>query len=236
MITNQVISSSRGKQGESSAATVSGCRFCEHLAGNTVRSPEWEVVAESDNLVAVPSVGSLVAGWLLVVPKAHRLSFGESSDMSVLHRETEEIAAEWRREFGPLTWFEHGPAQPSSVVGCSVDHAHIHLLPSGELDLEEAASRHLPELTFVREDDPESAIAAAVEAGIPYLHLRLPDGTSRLAVSPRIPSQAFRRCIAAEQGRPDQFDWREFPQLETLEETMRRWATAGAPASMAIAS
>lgn len=220
-----------------SATTVNECRFCEHISVGAVNSPEWEVVAESDNLVAVPSVGSLVPGWLLVVPKAHRLSFGASiAEMSLLHRETEEIAAEWSREFGPLTWFEHGPAQPSSVVGCSVDHAHMHLLPNGELDLAAAAARHLPELTFTHEDDPESAIAAAVRAGLPYLHLRLPDGTSRLAVSPRIPSQAFRRCIAGEQGRPDQFDWREFPQWETLEETMRRWAAAGAPATMAIAS
>lgn len=179
------------------------------------------MVAETERFVAVPSLGSLVVGWLLVLPKEHMLSLGEFGSDS--HGEIETIAADWASTFGPLTWFEHGPAHPSSAVGCSIDHAHMHLVPTGGLDLREAAARCMPGLGLERVEDPDGAIREAVDDGTPYLYLRSPDGTSWLAASEEIPSQAFRRCIAAAQGRSDQYDWRDFPRHDVLRETIWRW-------------
>jgi ATP adenylyltransferase len=181
------------------------------------------VVRQTDRLVAVPSVGSLVPGWLLVMPKVHALSLAEfgRSDMAGLEKEIGEIAATWSEIFGPLTWFEHGPCAPGSTVGCSVDHAHMHLVPLAGFDLLNATKTWMPEIEFERVDGLAAAVAA-IDSDIPYLHLRTEDRKIWLARSHGIPSQAFRRVIATAQGRPEEFDWKNSPHPEALEETIRR--------------
>jgi diadenosine tetraphosphate (Ap4A) HIT family hydrolase len=182
----------------------------------------WTVVAETSHLVAVPSVGSLVPGWLLVVPRIHLLSFG-AADPPVLRQlvvEVEQIAASWATTFGPLSWFEHGASEPGSAVGCSIDHAHMHLVPTGSTDLLAGAATVLPQLVF----EPVVGLAATVAVAAddePYLYLRTPAGRSWLASGHDIPSQAFRRVIANQQGCPDEFDWKTHSRVDVLRRTLQ---------------
>jgi diadenosine tetraphosphate (Ap4A) HIT family hydrolase len=197
------------------------CRFCDAIATVGRADEQWRVIDETEHLLAVPSVGALVPGWLLVVPRFHALSFGSlgCALVSSLSTEVGQIADRWERKFGAITWFEHGPRQPNSAVGCSIDHAHIHLVPLGELDLLSEARGMLPDLQFRQ---VAGLIDTCSEAeGGDYVYIRTPQSTSWLATGTGIPSQAVRRVIASHQGREAEYDWKQYLQLETLRETIR---------------
>jgi ATP adenylyltransferase len=200
------------------------CRFCQHLANPGEAGEEWAVVAETEHLVAVPSVGSLLSGWLLVLPKEHDLNFAAATDRSSrIESELTGLAADWEAVFGPLTWFEHGPKETDSAVGCSIDHAHMHLVPLGELNLLDAA-RSMLKMRF----NPVGALSEATQAidqDCSYLYLQLPNNTQWLAASNSIPSQSLRRVIAAEQGREDEWDWKKFPRHDLVTKTLTQAAS-----------
>jgi ATP adenylyltransferase len=200
----------------------SSCRFCDYLERGPDDFEQWAIVAETEHLVAVPSVGPLVPGWLLVLPKEHVLSFGAvaTDRLAVLMADVYRIAEHWQDSFGPLTWFEHGPTEDRSSVGCGVDHAHLHLVPAGQLDLLAGARELFPYLAFREVSGPEAA-SIPVALGHSYLYLRTENGRSWLAASQDIPSQAFRRVIAHQQGRPDQYDWKAFQRLDAVEATLK---------------
>jgi diadenosine tetraphosphate (Ap4A) HIT family hydrolase len=205
-----------------SGGLVANCPFCARLADVRPDDPaEWTVLARTERFVAVPSVGPLVPGWLLVLPTSHQLSFGDLDSTDDAATEVESIAASWGAEFGPLTWFEHGPVHEDSVVGCGVDHAHMHLVPLKGLDLLGLAAARMPSLHFERIDGLGD-IDSSRQPGSPYLYLREESGQSWLASSDAIPSQFFRRLIAETQGRPEEFDWKCHPHRKMLTSTLRR--------------
>jgi len=210
-----------------------GCAFCGRLRpSKALPDIAWWPVAESRDFLAVPSVGALVPGWLLLMPKRHVLSLALLSpqERACLLEDVAELRASWGQLFGPLTLFEHGPAEVASPVGCSIDHAHLHLVPTGNIDLYTAAQRHLPELTWAVTPGLANLDRLA-EAGKPYLYLETPDGTSRVATGPEIPSQALRRAYAAELGEVDRYDWKAFPRLEVVQETVSNARAAGVAAA-----
>jgi diadenosine tetraphosphate (Ap4A) HIT family hydrolase len=173
--------------------------------------------------MAVPSVGALVAGWLLVVPREHALNAAALSDEDLGRLEVlvSEIVEEWQPLFGAVTVFEHGPARPSSPAGCGVDHAHLHVVPTEGIDLIGAARTALDELTWIEGASIADA-RAAVDAGLDYLYAHTGHGDSAwLAIGQSVPSQALRRVMAAELKRPDEFDWRCYPQLDVVRATIR---------------
>jgi hypothetical protein len=58
---------------------VSSCRFCPPAFSSYGRGQiENTVLFETDEFVVVPSLGSLVEGWLLIVSKEHYLCMAEA--------------------------------------------------------------------------------------------------------------------------------------------------------------
>jgi len=206
----------------STAPPLGSCRFCEKLAGDGPVNTNWTVVAETDHLVGVPSVGPLVPGWLLALPREHHLNFAEVIGHNPgVDCELAGLAKRWEKLFGPLTWFEHGPKEAGSDVGCSIDHAHMHLVPLAEMNLVSAAEVHLEAIRFAS-IETFSDIQDAIRCDRSYLYIRLPDGTQWLAPSDSIPSQSLRRAIAIEQGRADEWDWNDSPGQDLLTDTIAR--------------
>jgi ATP adenylyltransferase len=192
------------------------------MANSSGMADDWTVVGETKGLLAVPSVGALVPGWLLVLPKEHHLSYGTAIEKHPeLELELAKLASFWESFYGPLTWFEHGPKEPGSDVGCSVDHAHMHLVPLGPLSLLERGQALSEDITF-EPVDGLPCITSALEHDRSYLYLRLPDSSQWLAESNSIPSQYFRRIIAAEQGRPSEWDWKQFPRHELIRDIVAK--------------
>jgi diadenosine tetraphosphate (Ap4A) HIT family hydrolase len=204
------------------------CKFCDKFA--VVRSARnaWDqVLFESPNFVVVPTVGSIVPGWLLILPRKHFLCVGAMGDAMIqemldLRRRA---AASLRVEFGPVTFFEHGPAEPGTSVGCGVDHAHLHLVAT-RINLVEGAQQVLQEpLTWASVGGLE-ATATSFARKTSYLYVELANGKAWIGTGNRIGSQAFRKVIAAASGRTEAFDWKCHAFETNIQETIRaveRW-------------
>jgi len=200
------------------------CGFCGHLLGAAGDGDAWRVLFEDDSFVAVPSVGSLVPGWLLVVPRDHCVNLASMAPERLVQmwEFVDTFFERWVTEFGRVVLFEHGPATEGRPAGCGVDHAHLHIVPCGGIDLVAAARRRLIGFSWAPVMSL-SALAPAMVDGMDYLYLR--DDTEEIAaVGPDVPSQALRQVFAAELGSPSTFNWREHPNLEVVRATIARAA------------
>ena len=187
------------------------------------RSAVWNrIVLESKHFVVVPSLGSLVEGWLMIVPRAHSLSIAALPP--ALFSELDQVKAEVHRllvaEYGSSSFFEHGPAGLRRSTGCGVDHAHLHAVPiAGNLIV--GAQSFLPAGVTFRPGGIEEC-TAAIKVGADYLYVEQPVGYSYVAVHSAFASQTLRKVIAAQLGVVERFNWREYPQIENIEATLGR--------------
>ncbi len=198
-----------------------GCGFCAHLRDASDQGDDWRVLFEDDVFVAVPSLGALIPGWLLVVPRDHAVNLSALGPDGVerMWAFVASFRERWENEFGAVVAFEHGPARAGRPAGCGVDHAHLHLVPCGEIDLADAARRMLP---MVWSDVGDlSELASATDECSDYLYMKT--ASEQLAcTAPLVPSQALRKVIATEIGVPAAFNWREFPNLDIVRATIAR--------------
>jgi hypothetical protein len=129
------------------------------------------------------------------------------------------LASEIHRRYGSACAFEHGPSKENCLVGCGVDHAHLHLVPV-DFDLASAVKPLLPaDVSWSPASFEECQ--AAFRKGIDYLYLEQPIGRGRIAVHSAFGSQLFRRAIAFQYGMAHQFSWREYPRLAEVSATVR---------------
>jgi ATP adenylyltransferase len=200
------------------------CRMCLAVANSKVpndKRPCDQILAETEHFAALPSVGAIVPGWVLVVSKHHVLNMG----LVPLHLQTE--LGEFARavkglvesRFGPAVAFEHGPSADNQQAGCGVDHAHLHVVPT-DCDL----IRRTPglfdgEIKWAK----AAALVATVEParrGTNYLFVEDQSGTRWIGTHPRLPSQLFRRVIAEWVGKGQRYDWKQFPEPENVRRTL----------------
>lgn len=202
------------------AITVHGtsCRFCSSFSQNNdhplQRRPWDTVLAASPNFVVIPTLGALVEGWLLIVPRRHYLCVGAFPGS--LLQELKELLKAQVSTISSLyqnpTIFEHGPAQEGSISGCGVSHAHLHLVPL-PFSLKDLIENQHPALAA------QSKPVSGVE-GVPslffknkkdYLFLSEPDRQAVIYFPRTSESQFFRRLIATKIGRTEEYDYTSFP-------------------------
>jgi len=190
-----------------------GCNFFENKGYN-------KPVFESENFLVIPSLGSLVEGWLLIVPKKFHLNFSELSEPHF--NELEVVISQLSELFLPMfkkdrfVVFEHGPTIENSVAGCGVDYAHLHWIPI-DFDLLSGVS------VFLNVDYDWKTIFSLRDLSAnnlnneDYLYVRDQKGVHHMACHKRIPSQTFRKVIAHYLGTPDVFDWKLNLGVEHIE-------------------
>jgi len=192
------------------------CAFCDRIAGGLERS-----LFPHEQFVTWASAGPLVAGHVLVIPTGHALNAAtlDLASRVALAEHVDVVAAALSRLYGSICSFEHGPHRPGSPVGCSVDHAHLHLLP-WHGSLATLAVQTYPELAW-------RSFADGILSGLDtpgdesYLLVQDSDGCGVIGIGNMVPSQAMRRAIASATGRPEEWDWKTYPQIETQAATMR---------------
>jgi ATP adenylyltransferase len=205
------------------------CCLCTGIAENDLRETWNQPVFESPNFVAIPSLGSLVEGWLLIVPKHHFISAAVLpahllGEMAQLKQNVCETLA---KQYGPVCVFEHGPAGEHRAAGCGVDHAHVHVVPV-RADLMLAAQQFLPADVKFRQGTLAECRAAA-ESGSDYLYVEQPVGVEFVAFHQQFGSQTFRKAIASICGIPNEYNWRDHPNLNKVLATIDRLAVENSP-------
>lgn len=203
---------------------MSTCCLCSSFVAADTRDFWDRPLFETANFSVMPSLGSLVEGWMLVVPKRHFLCMGAlSADLwSELRDLKTVIGASLAEQYGEVCAFEHGAHAPNREVGCGVDHAHLHLVPvPARIDLAKAAEEFLPARVSWSSAAYE-ACQLAFSRGDDYLYVEQPLGAGRIATGDALGGQIFRKAIATQLGVPDEFNWRQYPQLHNVRQTIRK--------------
>ncbi|MFJ2646709.1 HIT family protein [Streptomyces sp. NPDC087420] len=194
------------------------CEFCP-----TLLERYWfnGPLMSCGSAVAIPAVGSLVPGYLLVLPLRHvvnasLLSPGERAEFADFVQSVQvRLSAVYDR---PVTMFEHGGCESEERPRSScVDHAHVHLVP-GVYNLPAATpgrpERHDSWCEFM-ESEPKG----------PYLACSDADGTVWQFPDVRRP-QFYRRVVAKSLGMADHWDYALHPQWENVRRTYADFSSA----------
>ncbi len=185
------------------------------------------ILWENEDVVVVPTLGSIVSNWMLIIPKDHYLNFHEWSEQklisidSVLREVVEGLC------INDSDWisFEHGPKVAGTNIGCGVDYAHLHLLANAPFSFED----------MVLETKKRTHWLSWRQADLKEMHNHLLNDSSYLMLTDHrssfvasevegIGSQFMRRVISTLVDLPDHWDYRAFPETANAMETRRRFA------------
>lgn len=198
------------------SSDMRNCCLCSSLISPSTFEAWNYPLFESPNFVVLPSLGALIEGWLLLVPKKHFICMGAvpGSIAAEMQEMKDMICKHVQQYYGQVCVFEHGPSRANVSVGCGVDHAHLHIVPVA-FDLISAVTPLLPEDTIWSGAKLEEC-QAAFKRGEDYLYIEQPVGVGLIATNQGFGSQLFRRAIATQIGIANQFNWREYPQLPNV--------------------
>src|SRR5258708_4852312 len=205
-----------------SEENLMGCRYCENILSKDAgqERPSYDrILFESEHFVALPTLGALVEGWLLVVSKKHYICMGaiQGKLFKELEHFKNRVGQAVKDCYGSIAVFEHGPSRSKQPVGCGVDHAHIHIVPTN-CDLVDGLHNVLAEKIRWTEISGIDDAGRIYMSGRNSFYVEQPMGLALVVVSGGFGSQLFRQVVARHIGMPDRFDWK----LHSGEENARR--------------
>ncbi len=203
-----------------------GCKYCQNILSNSPsrdRAVHDRILFESENFIAVPTVGSLVEGWLLVISKEHHirmasLEYGLLEELNCFKEQLSRVIEEC---YGPIAIFEHGPSVPMQAIGCGIDHAHLHIVPTSCRLVQALRDMTHENLKWV-DLEGVSGLRSYRDSEQEYLFVEQPLGAACVAASHGFGSQLFRRVIARHIGVPDRYDWKCWTGTENVVRTAER--------------
>lgn len=187
--------------------------------GSTHRAlrPSYDrILWETERFLALPSLGSLVPGWILLVPKRQMVNFSHLTldEIAELKKLLPEVVSAVSLFSSNTYVFEHG-GLVGSPLSCGVDQAHLHIVPLAfDLCTQVVKSN---EVNWVEQENPFALFAKQM----PEEYLFVSDLVGRsFSGRPRfISSQWFRKQIAAGIGKGDQWDYRDYPHFQNMDLT-----------------
>jgi diadenosine tetraphosphate (Ap4A) HIT family hydrolase len=207
-------------------APSSDCEFCNEFMGCSANSfaarygheLESRLILEQSDFQVLPSLGQIVPGYLLLVPKQHfralaDMSLNELKELEVLKMY---IASQLYSTYGDYLFFEHG-ARTSDSGGCGISHAHLHAVPFPcDKDPVEELTR-----SFAFEEISNLPELKRIQPEQPYLYYEAVRGKRYVFYPPFVPSQYIRRLLAEALG-IEMWDWRQCGREESLLTTLAR--------------
>lgn len=203
------------------------CRFCEIVDGKYHYNEVDEPFAANDAFIALASIGALVEGWTLIIPKAHQLSMRNFYSNPLFSDFVKSVIPNLTHQYGPLIAFEHGANTEGSITACGTDHAHLHLVPLGESLLPRLNASGLH---WVKCKVSQIASKTGQNEYLFYCdlaskgHWQDPEGYLHVLEYPI--SQFFRRLIADRKGKTEVSDYKFFPHLDVALQTRRMLVSA----------
>jgi hypothetical protein len=130
-----------------------------------------------------------------------------------------------------IIWFEHGPIDTGTKVGCGLDYAHIHILIRPPFTFEEfaATARSQSHLDW-QGSTAENGYSALVE-GRSYLIAGSADSVIVAQDVENVGSQFFRRVVTSLQRRTTGWDYRTHPHSENIAKTISMFKSLESAAS-----
>ena len=179
-------------------------------------------ILRTEQFVAVPSAGSLVVGWTLVVPRRSMLNLSEL-DMEE-REELNAIATRIADQLGTLGeevyFFEHGSRAVGSLTGCGVDQAHLHIVPLPFDLIAAATARTKAGIVWRDAREPAPALDALPIDGEYVALWSRNDHRPMIGEVTEPVSQWIRRVIADELGIGAEWNYQTHPHLNQVRETL----------------
>ncbi|MFZ5993413.1 MAG: hypothetical protein ACOYU4_00240 [Thermodesulfobacteriota bacterium] len=196
------------------------CRFCDIVLGLHQYSGIDEPFASNDEFFAIASIGALVEGWTLIIPKSHQLSMRDKYNSPLFGDFLGPVLSALIHRYGPLIAFEHGANTEGSITACGTAHAHLHLVPFGGSLFRELQNS---EMKWIECHASEIASKSGEHEYLFYTELGTKelwqDPVGYLHVLKNPVSQYFRRLIARRIGQSKVSDYKRFPHLDTARQT-----------------
>lgn len=200
-----------------STAKSNTCRICAIASGHYALGEVDRPWLENDSYMVFASVGALVEGWSLAVPKRHCLNLlGDYSDARFTEFVRDAVSTV-QSAYGSAVVFEHGGQSEHSSTSCGTSHAHLHIVPI-KFSLQQAAVAFDDELRWLQcslknlkglVGNQEYLFVADRYEGV--------DTKGDVCLLKKGQSQFFRRVIADQLGRTDESNYRTHPNLHTAE-------------------
>lgn len=197
------------------------CRFCSIKNGNRIFELIDAPIIENENYYLLSSIGALVEGWTLVIPKKHECSMKKHYTNSNFYSFINNCIRIIKKAYGvnKVIVFEHGANKFGSMTACGTNHSHIHIVPLNDSLLNDfSAALSVAKVKFDQVEDCVkdseyllyAEVADKFETSECYLHLL------------REPiSQFFRRIIADKLGCPEKYNYREYNNIEVSAATVK---------------
>jgi ATP adenylyltransferase len=211
------------------------CCICSQIAGDssndllakTLGAGAYvrRVPMETENFAVIPSLGPLIPGHMILCPKDHYRSF--ASMPSRFDDEYDGLLSSLKNLLAGLYstdihLFEHGMTSNGSRILCTVDHAHLHVLPASV------------SVTNILEPYPNVPVEAGL-AGLrevaqneEYVFYESPAGDRRLvhARNQQFESQYLRQVFAEALGHAGEWNWRDYMKAADAHEAFEKISTS----------
>ncbi|HTZ73136.1 MAG TPA: HIT family protein [Candidatus Aquilonibacter sp.] len=205
------------------------CDFCNEFSGNSENTfgriydgrPESRVIFQTPQMVVVPSLGQIVEGYLLLVPRSHFKAIGDLpkaflDEFACISARVGEVL---ERAYGPYILFEHG-TRSENAGGCGIYHAHLHVAPIASIP--DPVSTLKAKFPYQEFDDLREIGDRGT--GLPS-YLLYKDRTGRLYLFDTGPlSSQYMRKLLADALNNKGWDWRTAGREERLLATLERLA------------
>lgn len=199
-------------------------RFAALLASDVRdNEPHDRPLLEGDAWVLAPTLGAIIPNWSIIVPRAPALNFRDWSRAQDVNPGDiiAEVAHGLSIDADRIVWFEHGPREVKSLVGCGVDYAHLHVLIDAPFSYAEfvAKAQTMARLAW-REAHREFAYSTLGDTAA-YLAIGARDQVAIAENVDHTGSQFLRKAIASLVGRPDAWNYRTAPEQENIAQTVK---------------
>lgn len=209
------------------------CDFCDELSGGSNNAfvstyshclPD-RIIWESERLVVLPSMGQIVPGHLLIIPKAHITAFADARPavLDELMLAKARIRKIFFNDMTSCVFFEHGTRTAESG-GCGVYHAHMHAVP---IKFTCDPVQLLKGVSFTQVADCYAAFFR-MNSSSSYVFFENALSQCFVAEVSTLPSQALRKALSEITNNPV-WDWRAYgfepSLLETLDTLRSEFAT-----------
>ncbi|TSC88874.1 MAG: Uncharacterized protein G01um10143_771 [Parcubacteria group bacterium Gr01-1014_3] len=186
------------------------CAFCDRSKF------EERLISETELFYVVATLGQITeGGYALIIPKYHLPCIADMHDTKAgpFLNLVDEVRQAIEKEYGQeVLIFEHG------IVGQSVKHAHLHLLPTGNIADKIATTVRqdfVAEVDCFPTNHMDSLWEMYEKTKEPYLFWMDGSGTPYICWDPPAPMQYLRTVIAKLLGRPERANWRNMsPELD----------------------
>jgi len=205
---------------------IKDCKFCKIQHGQYMFDEIDIPIAENNSYLAVASIGALVEGWTLIIPKEHILSLKEKYNKLDFIEFINLVKLRISSKYGKVIIFEHGANNEGSITSCGTDHAHLHIVPFQDSLLPQMMNDKFEWMQSFSSDimniSNNSEYLFYVESSINENWID-PQGYLHILQNPI--SQYFRKLIANKIGLPDKSDYKFFLYKENALLTKRKLST-----------